>query len=448
VTFDREYLLTRLSTVAELAGWPKRFVVAFSGGLDSTVMLHALAASRAAQQNNITAVHVDHGLQRDSSAWCQQCKAFASAIDVDFVAIRVDVDVTGGQGPEAAARAARYEAFRAYLKTGDWLLSAHHKDDQAETLLLNLMRGSGPAGLAGIGELLPLGAGWLVRPLLSFSRSELEDYAAAHDLSWIDDPSNEDRQYDRNYLRHEVMPLLAARWPDAAGRLKRSAGLAGEASQLLDQLADADYRLLGGRPDRLALDKLRRLRPERQRNLLRYVIRELGLPSPPARQLQSVITELLSAREDAQPLVQWPGAEIRRYRDNVYVLARVATPDTDLPMPVEFTGGECSIALGHGRGELALEPDAAGGLAERVIKTGLEVRYRAGGEEIKPLGQMHTRKLKKLLQEEAVVPWMRDKLPLLYSAGELVAVADLWIADSAASAPGTAVRWRNRPPIH
>lgn len=448
MTFDREILFAGLTSVAKLASWPQRFVVAFSGGLDSTAMLHALAASQAQYRISITAVHVDHGLQPDSAAWRRQCRAFAASIGVDFVEMTVDVDTASGQGTEAAARAARYGAFRKFLKSGDWLLSAHHKDDQAETLLLNLMRGSGPAGLAGIGEMLPLGAGWLVRPLLSFSRSELEDYAALHDLSWIDDPSNEDRQYDRNYIRHEVMPLFAARWPDAAGRLKRSAVLAGEASQLLDQLADADFQELGDRPDRLALDKLRQLRPERQRNLLRYVIRELGLPTPPARQLQSVITELLCARVDAQPVVQWPGAEIRRYRDSVYVLARAAAADTSDPAPVVIPPDTRSIALGPGLGELSLEPDAAGGIAKKVLDAGLEVRFRSGGEEIKPLGQMHTRKLKKLLQEEGVVPWMREKLPLLYSAGELVAVADLWVAESAASAPGTAVRWRNRPAIH
>ena len=448
MTFDREVFLARLNTVAELAGWPNRFVVAFSGGLDSTVMLHALAASRSSQQTCITAVHVDHGLQDDSAAWSERCKAFASDIGVDFVAMKVDVDVARGQGTEAAARRARYDAFRNFLTAGDWLLSAHHKDDQAETLLLNLMRGSGPAGLAGIGELLPLGAGWLVRPLLSFSRSELESYAAVHDLSWIDDPSNEDRRYDRNYLRHEIMPLLAARWPDAAGRLKRSAVLAGEASALLDQLADADYRELGDRPDRLALEKLRQLGPERQRNVLRYVIRELGLPTPPARQLQSVVTELLPARQDAQPLVQWPGVEVRRYRDNLYVLAVAALADADDLSSVTVVADMDSIPLAPGLGDISLEQSASSGLSESVVKAGLELRYRGGGEEIKPLGQRHTRKLKKLLQEEGVVPWMREKLPLLYSAGKLVAVADLWIADSAASAPGRAVRWRNRPPIH
>ena len=448
MTFDRDVLFARLNTVAELAGWPNRFVVAFSGGLDSTVMLHALAASRSMHQNSITAVHVDHGLQDDSAAWGKQCKAFADGIGVDFVEMKVDVDVAGGQGTEAAARAARYDAFRAYLQAGDWLLSAHHQDDQAETLLLNLMRGSGPAGLAGIGELLPLGAAWLVRPMLDVSRACLRDYADAQGLAWIDDPSNEDRQFDRNYLRHEIMPLLEARWPDAAGRMKRSAVLAGEASQLLDQLADADFRKLGARPDRLALDKLLQLSPERQRNVLRYVVRELGLPTPPARQLQSVITELLPAREDAQPVVQWPGAEIRRYRDNVYVLAQgVAAHAGDL-VPVAVVPDMDSIPLAPGFGDLSLERDAPSGLAEQVVEAGLELRYRGGGEEIKPLGQIHTRKLKKLLQEEGVVPWMREKLPLLYCAGELVAVADLWIADSAASAPGTAIRWRNRPPIH
>ena len=448
MTFNHDDLLAKLAEVAELAGRPARYVIAYSGGLDSTVMLHALAACRDVHQTGLTAVHVDHGLHADSAAWSQHCKAIANSLDIEFVDLKVDVDVDSGEGTEGAARRARYDAFRSYVQAGDWLVSAHHKDDQAETLLLNLMRGSGPAGLAGIGEIQPLAAGWLVRPLLSTSRNDLQSYAVEHELDWIDDPSNEDRQFDRNYLRHEVLPRLEARWPDVASRLKRSAVLAGEAAQLLDQLADADFQILGGRPDRLALKRLQELPPERQRNVLRYVVRELGLPSPPATTLQSVIAELIPARDDGQPIVKWPGAEIRRYRDNVYVLAASTTPAADAGHPFRVGTAANRIALAPGLGDLDLEPGAPSGLANAVVARGLELRYRSGGEEIKPLGQAHTRKLKKLLQEEGVVPWMRDKLPLVYSGGELVAVADLWIAASAASEPGTAIRWRNRPPLH
>jgi tRNA(Ile)-lysidine synthase len=446
VSFDQEILLHKLAELVDLAGKPDRFVVAFSGGLDSTVLLHALVSSRNTHQIQVLAVHIDHGLHDDSASWSKHCESFSASLGVECVSANVDVDADSGQGTEAAAREARYGAFRSLLQAGDWLLSAHHKDDQAETLLLNLMRGSGPAGLAGIGEIRPFGAGWLVRPLLSTSRTELRDYAGVHSLAWIDDPSNEDQQFDRNYLRQEIMPRFDARWPDVANRLRRSAYLSGEASQLLDQLADADLSDMGERPDRLALSKLRQLPPERQRNLLRYVVRELGLPSPPSTRLESIITDLIHARDDAQPLVQWPGAEIRRYRGKVYILPAADMEGT--PHPISGLIGENDIPLQGGLGELSLEPGAPLGLAQAVIERGIEVRYRDGGEEIRPAGQPHTRKLKKLLQEEGIVPWMRDRLPLLYSAGELVAVADLWIADNAVGEPGTAIRWQNRPAIH
>jgi tRNA(Ile)-lysidine synthase len=444
VSFDQGSLLRKLAELAELSGKPDRLVVAFSGGLDSTVLLHALASSRDAHQTALLAIHIDHGLHPESAAWCRHCRSFATSLDIEFESVKVAVRSDSGQGLEAAAREARYAAFRAILRSGDCLLSAHHKDDQAETLLLNLMRGSGPAGLAGIGEVRSFAAGWLLRPLLSVSREELQDYATQHALRWIDDPSNEDRTIDRNYLRHEVLPLLEERWPGAASRLQRRAVLASEAATMLDQLADSDFHDLGGRPDRLTLDTLRRLPAERQRNVLRYVIRELGLPSPPAAQLHSVVADLIPARDDGQPIVQWPGAEIRRYREQLYVLA-TSGPESANPVAAKTDG---RFTLAAGMGELKLESGAPSGLAEDLVARGLELRYRAGGEEIKPVGQAHTRKLKKLLQEEGVVPWMRERLPLLYAGGELVAVADLWLASSAASAPGVAVRWINRPPIH
>jgi tRNA(Ile)-lysidine synthase len=444
VSFNRESLLRELDGLAALSADPTRLVIAFSGGLDSTVLLHALSVSSDVHGKSLLAVYIDHGLHEDSVRWGDHCEEFSRSLEVEFRRLEVDVMTDAGKGTEAAARSARYDVFRSLIREGDWLLSAHHKDDQAETLLLNLMRGSGPAGLAGIGEVQPFGSAWLVRPLLPFSQRDLRNYATQHELSWVDDPSNEDQQFDRNYLRHEVLPRLEKRWPEVADRLRQSAVLAGEAATMLDQLGDYDLQALGNRPDRLSLDALRALPSERQRNVIRYVVRELGLPAPPATQLRSIVADLLPAREDAQPLVQWKGAEVRRYRDQVYVLPENKSTPDGLALPMPVTG----IDLGAGMGELELAQDAAQGLAGQVIDAGLEVRFRSGGEEIKTVGQSHTKKLKKLLQDEGIVPWMRDRLPLLYSDGQLVAVADLWIASGAASEPGVAVRWKNRPPIH
>ncbi len=444
MSFERESLLRELDGLAVLSGDPKRLVIAFSGGLDSTVLLHALAVSTDVHGKSLLAAYVDHGLHKESGRWGDHCETFSRSLDVEFRRLAVDVMTDSGKGTEAAARTARYDVLRSMIQEGDWLLSAHHKDDQAETLLLNLMRGSGPAGLAGIGEVQPFGPAWLVRPLLPFSQSDLRDYATQHDLTWVDDPSNEDRQFDRNYLRHEIMPGLGKRWPEVADRLRQSAVLAREAATMLDQLGDIDLQSLGDRPDRLSLDALRALPSERQRNVIRYVVRELGLPAPPATQLRSIISDLLPARGDAQPLVQWRGAEVRRYRDQVYVLPENKSGTDELALPMPRDG----LDLGTGLGELRLDAGAALGLAREVVDAGLEVRFRSGGEEIKPVGQSHTRKLKKLLQDEGIVPWMRDRLPLLYSSGELVAVADLWIASAAAAEPGAAIEWKNRPPIH
>jgi tRNA(Ile)-lysidine synthase len=445
VTFTTETLLRRLAELTDVAGQPNRYVIAFSGGLDSTVLTHALASTRAVHQVPLLAVHVDHGLQKESPTWAAHCSAFAAQFGIDLITRRVLVDAGSGSGPEAAAREARYAALRSLLEPRDWLLSAHHEDDQAETVMLNLMRGSGPAGLAGINVIRKFAAGWLARPLLDIPRSVLQAYADAHALEYIVDPTNLDQELDRNYLRHEILPRLEARWPGAAGRIRRSAMLARESALLLSDLAEADSRRLGERSDRLSLQALRGFSAERQRNVLRHVIGQLGLPAPGAAHLDKIVTELVTAREDAQPLVAWPGVRVRRYRDQLYVLP------TDELEPVasgvHVVRGD-RIILPGGLGMLELLPGAGSGLSDAVVGAGLELRFRGGGEEIKPLGQSHTKKLKKLLQEAGVVPWMRERLPLLYSNGELVAVADLWIADDAAAAPGTAVHWQNRPAIH
>lgn len=443
MSFSERLLEDKLSELEATAGRPARYVVAFSGGLDSTVLLRALQPVARASGTELLAIHVDHGLQAESAEWARHCEATASALGVACRTVKVTVQLESGQGPEASAREARYSALHGQLETGDWLLSAHHREDQAETLLLNLARGTGPAGIAGIGEIRRFGPGWLVRPMIDVGRTALEDYARQHELTWIEDPSNADRRFDRNFLRHDVLPRLKSRWPDISARLQKSARNASEASQLLADLAEIDLETLGGRAERLPIDGLLALSPPRQRNVIRFALRSLGLSTPTAVQLARILDELIPARADAQPLVTWPGAAVRRYRNAVYLL-----PEKLHAAPVAGPVGPSPLALGDGLGVLRFEPGAERGLSPALYERGLALSFRQGGEEFQPLGHTHTRKLKKLLQEEGVVPWMRDRLPLLYVGDELVAVGDLWIAASAASEPGVGVRWLDRPALH
>ena len=447
MSFSPAVLAERLSNLENLAGRPSRYVIAFSGGLDSTVLAHALADLKRADpqysDTQIVAIHVNHGLQQESAAWSEHCSRSAEIFGIDFRSLPVTVQLESGKGPEASARDARYSALHAELCSDDWLLSAHHREDQAETLLLNLIRGSGPAGVAGIGAIRRFGPGWLARPMLNVNRADIQQYATEHELSWVEDPSNADRRFDRNFLRHEVLPRLKSRWSDIAARLQRSAGHAGEASQLLLELAEIDLSALGSDSARLPIDTLSALSDARQRNVIRYAIRDQGLSTPTALQLQRIMTEVIPAREDAQPLVAWPGGSVRRYRKGLYLLPENlvdAVESSCLP-----TAG---LELGAGIGRLQLEPGANVGVSEALVDAGLSIKPRIGGEEIQPVGQRHTRKLKKLLQEEGVVPWMRDRVPLIYAGKRLIAVGDLWLAADAASSPGVAVRWIDRPALH
>ena len=441
--FTSEHLQKRLSTLAS-DGPAARFIVAFSGGLDSTVLLHALTHANASSAVPIIAVHAQHDLHADSDKWEAHCRAAASALAVDYDSIKVAVDRESGLGLEASARAARYQALRQLIQPGDWLLSAHHQDDQAETLLLNLLRGSGMAGMAGIGVRQPFGSGFLMRPLLDVARADLQEYASSHSLAWLDDPSNAEIAFDRNYLRHEVLPLLAERWPAASSRLARSAELAAEASTLLNQLADDDLLSLGD-AQRLEINALAALSDARQRNVLRRALKRSGLGSAPATRLRQIIDEIIPARADAGPLVRWPGVEVRRYRDFIYLLPEF--PDSPPQPGHPLDSDDRSVDLGS-FGRLSLQDGGAAGISPNVIETGLEIRFRVGGEEIRPAGHKCTHKLKKLLQQKGVVPWMRDKIPLLYSGARLVAVADLWVAAEDADENGLCVAWQGHPAIY
>jgi tRNA(Ile)-lysidine synthase len=421
--------------------------VAFSGGLDSTVLLHALARALIDRPNyRMRAAHVDHQLQRDSASWRQHCGSVALSLQIEFVPLVVKVTADSESSPEAAAREARYAALREILKPNEVLLTAHHADDQLETMLLALMRGAGLRGLSGVPSVQIFGGGWLARPLLDFARAELEEWARSEQLQWLEDPSNQNTSFDRNFLRHRVLPALRERWPGAAHSATRSTAHLREAGRLLDVLAAADLEsvALGSC---LSMTQLASLAPARRRNVLRHWIRQHGMRAPSTRKLATIERDLLIAREDRLPCVEWDDVEVRRHRGLLYCMRQRPAFEPADPLPWNVSQ---VLELPAQLGRLRAQRDALGGLAAERVPRALQVHFRRGGEELQPAGDAHHRKLKKLLQDARVLPWWRDRVPLIYAGEQLVAVGDLWIAEEFAARGGEeALRivWEEKPQL-
>jgi tRNA(Ile)-lysidine synthase len=415
---------------------PPRVTVAFSGGLDSTVLLATLC--RFDWPVQVRAAHVDHGLNPRSADWSAHCAATAARLGAEFIAVRVTIEGASKHGLEAAAREARYRALGEILSAGEWLLTAHHADDQLETLLLRMMRGTGVRGLRGIIAFAPFGRGWLARPLLDFTRAELREQAASSGLSWLEDPANVDERHDRNYLRSKVVPALRARWPAAAHQGERLAQQMADAERLLEVVAAQDAKALA-EPWHVPRATLAALEPARQRNLLRYLLRATGLSAPSARKLDELRNALLSAHAESRTRVRWPGGEGRVFREALHLVASLPTAS-----PPEYAahigaGGEwCGP-----EGRLTLAPARDGvGLPQSWLEDGLTLRFRAGGERFRPHGREHHHSLKHLFQESGVVPWMRDRVPLLFRGSALVAIGDLWVSADVGTAAPAEPRWR------
>ncbi|RJQ47886.1 MAG: tRNA lysidine(34) synthetase TilS [Gammaproteobacteria bacterium] len=405
---------------------PRRYWVAYSGGLDSHVLLHAMAQLRPECGVTVHAAHVDHALHPDSAHWAGHCRTVCADLGIPCQTVRVHAKAGPGVSPEAAARRARYQALADLMEPGDYLLTAHHQDDQAETLLLQLLRGAGPHGLAAMPPCAGFSQGRHVRPLLEFSRAALRRYAGEHTLHWIEDPGNINRDFARNTLRHDIMPEINARWPAAAVTLARGARLQAEAAELMDALAGLDLRqVLGAHKNTLSVTRLNALSGARQRNILRYWIKGLGLPLPDSRHVQRIVRDVLSARPDAVPCVHWRGAEVRRYRDELYAMPPLPAHDASQIIAWDM---KQPLILPSGLGTLSCAPDAGGGLKQASCRDALvTVRFRRGGERCKPAGRRETHELKKLLQEADVPPWQRARVPLVYIDGQLAAVAGLWL---------------------
>ena len=432
-------LLERLDAL--LAAHPEIhwLVVGYSGGVDSHVLLHLLATNRASwPERTLAAIYVNHGLQAASVAWGEHCARVCRELDVRFRVLPISARPAAGESPEAAARHARYTALAAELGPDAALLTAHHRDDQAETLLLQLLRGAGPHGLAGMPAASHLGQGWLLRPLLDLDRADLLAYAREHSLRWIEDASNADTGFDRNYLRHRILPLLRERWPAVNRTLARSARWCAETSDWMNAEAETDLaRVVTDRPHGLHIPALRELSELRQRNLLRYWLRQLNLPTPDSRQLWHILHDVLTASRDRNPRIHWPGGEVRRYRDALYAMPPLPPHDARQIFIWRSTAdGYLPLEL-PGIGRLEWREIADAGLRQSALTdTVLTVRFRQGGEHFRPIGRRHSQELKKLLQETGIPPWERDRLPLVYRGEALLAVVGLGIAAEIAAVPG------------
>lgn len=437
-----------LESRSQSARHPSGYCVALSGGLDSTVLLRALVALRDDSTPSLRAIHVDHALHADSAEWSRRCVELAHELAVPIESLTVDARAGPGESPEAAARAARYQALAERLRPDEFLLTAHHADDQMETVLLQLLRGGGLRAAAGMPRVAAFAQGFHARPLLEFTRAELEDWARQQGCTWLEDPSNLDARFDRNYLRLHVLPAIRGRWPAAARTVGRVAGLATEALEIVEALASDDLETIR-EGQTVRLDRLNLLPAPRRAPALRAWLRRQGLPLPTARQLAALSHDVASADEARVPCTRWPGASVYRYRGRLYA-ERELSGGADIEDLAWNTQKPADLGP---NGRLVLreldDPEHAGiALSKLRLPGSLTIRGRQGGESLRPAGSRHHRDLRKWLQEQGVLPWMRQRMPLVYAGKELAAVGDLVVSAGFAAIPGEPawrIAWLDRP---
>lgn len=392
--------------------------VAYSGGMDSHVLLHLLAhCPQLRQQYRLEAIHINHHLHNEAQHWAEHCRQVCQHLDLQLTLIDVAIDHQKGDSLEAAARMSRYDALAQCIGLADCLLVAHHGDDQVETLLLQLCRGSGPKGLAAMAKLKIFSDGLICRPLLDYSRQQLAQYAKKYQLSWVEDSSNIDVRYDRNYLRHEVIPQLKSRWPSLNKTISRSARLCYDASTIVEQWAEQQLQaLLSADGVCLMADKLKTKSMRQQKILLRQWLYSRGITIPSENKMMQILQTVVTSRHDANPIVLWSGGQIRRYQHMLYA---------DKPLPLHYP----QTILPWDLTQILILPASIGQLSA-VRQSGgmifpeakaITVRFRQGGESCSPIGRGRHR-LKKLFQEWQVPPWLRDKVPLIYCGEDIACV--------------------------
>lgn len=427
----RSSLVKRVSDV--LKQWVKpgdRLVAGLSGGVDSVALLDLLDRLAPRLRFELSALHVNHQISPRAGEWAGFCKALCSERGIAFKAVEVTVARRSGESLEAVAREARYQVF--VRQPGEFIVLAHHLDDQAETLLLQLLRGAGVKGLSAMpvvrAQHAALGiqhsAPQLLRPLLAVTRSEIEAYARKRGLQWVEDESNVNTSFDRNFLRHQVLPLLEKRFPAYRATLIRASENLAEAAGLLDELAqiDAQSAVADGL---LRLDALRKLNSARAKNLLRFYLAWRQVPMPSSKRLEDILCQLTGARGDSMVRVKLGEFEIRCYRDALYVQKTRRLPRAEFSMPWR---GEDRLKIDELGGTLVFRGTKGGGISLTKLLAGpVTVHMRQGGERFRPNCKRPRRSLKNLLQETGIPPWERERLPLLFTGDSLVWVPDIGI---------------------
>lgn len=398
-----------------------RYWVAFSGGLDSTVLLHLMKRYQSQHAGvSVTAVHVNHGLHGDAGEWARHCEQVCKSWQLDYQSITVQVHMASGQSLEEQARESRYQGLAKLVEENDCVLTAHHADDQVETVLMRLFRGAGVSGLTGMPQTRRLGSGFLLRPLLAVTREDLQTYGATHGLSEVlQDPSNTDSRFDRNFLRHQILPAVRERWGTKG--IHRAREHLETASDLLRELAEGDIAEVS-HGAQLRVSKLLELPPARQANALRYWIVSRGFLTPSTARLNSVLKDMLQAKPDAMPHIVWNDVELRRYRDLLHLQKK-----TSFQLQAKlWQTSDRDLDLGEDQGHMTWRKDEELGVDTAKLSWPLSVKYRAGGECIKAYPGAHRRELRKLFQEQGVFPWVRDRIPLVYSGEDLICVGGLF----------------------
>lgn len=400
-----------------------RIVLALSGGLDSRVMLELMAAYCQAQSVECMAVHVHHGLSPNADRWAQMCQTWCQQLDVEFALEKVIVEVEG-KSIEESAREARYAALGKYLQPNDLLLTGQHADDQLETFFLALKRGSGPKGLSSMAHIMPFAESCLVRPLLTVSRQQIEEYAREKQLEWVEDESNQDQRFERNFVRHSITPSLAERWPHIRQSIQRTAELCGEQEQLLDELLADKYQHCLHRDGSLIIDALESLSPAIRNRIIRMWFENLNCRMPSRVQLAQLWQDVVLAQQDANPQYQFDQGQVRRFEQRLYLVKEWQSLEA-WSQVVEL---EKTCVLPDELGEMVVVPVSQGSLSQQALAQGrLSITFNPEGLKAHPVERGHSRKLKKLFQEYGVPSWLRRRTPILLCGDKVVAVGDLFI---------------------
>lgn len=419
------FMLVPDSVISVLPPQTERIFIAYSGGIDSHVLLH-LSNSITEIKSKITAVYVHHGLQIEADLWAKHCESVCLALGVKFQCLKVNAQKAVGQSPEEVARNLRYQGFKKILANNDVLLLAQHREDQMETVLLQLFRGAGVQGLSGMPLSVAFGDGVMCRPLLDVSKQTINDYAKENELCWIEDPSNESDDFDRNFLRNQIIPQLKKRWPALDKTVSRSARHCASTNAITQNLAQQLLNNLCDKKDQtLCITQLLELDVNKQHLVVRQWFSQQQLRMPSEIMLHRILNEVAVAKTCRNPIVQGRGYCIRRYRKKLYCLKE---DHNNFEMHEKSWSSDLNQLKLDGEQQISVV-DASEGILKTLWKNSeVSVRFRQGSEKIRLPGRNGSHTLKNLFQEKKIPPWERNSIPLIYLNGSLAAVADLWIS--------------------